>query len=342
MTAAVLLTAVTTLVPGGVIIKGGSTGVIIQDADLRPREPNPLAPSLPLLTKKEQAAIQEVIDRFIQYETGKLSAKASAKALADFRALGPEATFQLIEGLNHAANIESSCPAVIIARRLAMILGGTQDLDLLDFARENIGAGVSAKRHMNVIKDLKLACALRKGLVQRQYVALGFRLGQKTPLQMTVTELANAAGSERGPRLQGILVELEKRRGEQVLDTLGALAGHYEPETQKLARGLLSRHLSRQGAKEIRQALKADQAQVRAAAAAVAGSKRLPLGEELIALLNDGENEVRQAARQALGRLSKGRDFGPEPTAGETERAEAVRLWRAWWEKQSQQGAKAP
>jgi hypothetical protein len=340
MTAALLLTAVTSLVSSGVIIKPGA--VIIKDADLGLRDPNPLAPSLPLLTKKEQGAIQEVIDRFIQFETGKLSAKASTKALADFKALGPEATFQLIEGLNYAANIESSCPAVVIARRLSMILSGSEDVDLLDFARENIGAGVTAKRHLNVIKDLKLACALRKGVVQRRNVALGYRLGQKTPLQMSVSELANAAGSERGPRLQVILVELATRRGEQVLNTLGAVADSYEPEVKKLARSLLSRHLSRLDAKGVREALTADQAQVRAAAARVAGSKRLPVGEELIALLNDPQAEVRQAARQALGRLSKGLDYGPEPTASETERTEAARRWRAWWEKHSQQGLSSP
>jgi hypothetical protein len=271
---------------------------------------------LPLLSKEEQRSIQSVIDRFIQFETGKLSAKESAKALADFKKLGSEATFQLIEGLN-------------------------EDVNLLDFARENIGSGVTARRHMNVIKDLRLGCAIRKGQLQRRYLAMGFRQGEKTPVQMTVKQLVRAAGTERGLRLQGILTELEKRQGEPVLNALGAAASSYEPDVQKLARGLLSRHLGRQDAKSVREALKADQAEVRAAAARAAGARKLPLGDDLIELLNDQAGEVRQAARQALVRLSKGLDYGPEATAGETERAEAARMWRAWWNRRAQQGASA-
>jgi len=332
MTAALVLSTLVCLAPAGIIVR---------DSSLDNRKPNPLAPSLPLLSKEEQREIQGVIDRFIQFETGKLSAKESAKALADFKKLGPEATFQLIAGLNFAANIESSCPAVVIGRRLAMILSATVDVHLLDFARENIGAGVTARRHMNTIKDLRLGCAIRKGELQSRYLALGYRPGEKTPLQMTVKELTRAAGRERGLRLQAVLTELEKRQGEPVLNTLGAVAESYEPANQKLARTLLSGHLDRQGTQVVREALKSDQVQVRIAAAKAAGARKLPLGVELIELLGDQLGEVRQAARQALVKLSKGLDYGPEATAGETERAEAVRLWRAWWDRQGQQGASA-
>jgi hypothetical protein len=322
MTAALFLTAVT-FVP--------AQGIIIRD-DSRPSD---LAPSVRRLSKSEQARIERVINRFIDYERGKLSPRDSAAALHDFNGLGSEAVFQLIDGLNRAAASEVSCAAITIARKLGRILSSTQDIDLLDFARENIGSGVRARRHMNTLKDLRLGCAIRKGRLQRANLAAGFPAGQKGPGQMTVDELANAAGSEHGIRLKAILVELEKRSGPRVLNSLGAAAAGYDPETQQLARGLLDRHLRRLGGKALREALKADQAEVRMAAAKVVGSKRLTYGDDLIDLLSDADSGVRQAARQALVQLSRGLDYGPEPTAGETARAEAVRQWRAWWDKQA-------
>src|SRR5262245_25273488 len=86
------------------------------------RERHPLAPSLPLLTEKEQAAIERIIDRFIDYDTGKLKGAAGARALAEFNALGPEAIPALLDGLNRAATMEDSCPAVLIAKKLARLL----------------------------------------------------------------------------------------------------------------------------------------------------------------------------------------------------------------------------
>jgi hypothetical protein len=322
MTATLLLTAAT-FVP--------AQGLIIRDST-----PSDVVPSARRLSKAEVARINRVIDRFIAYETEKLTGKEGARALADFNALGPEAVYPLIDGLNRAANIESSCPAVIIAKKLASIFLRTRDIDLLDFARENIGAGVTARRHMNVLKDLRLGCLIRKSYLQRINLAAGFRPGEKGPGQMTLDELATAASTERGPRLGALLVELEKRRGPRVLNTLGAVAAGYDPQAQRLARILLVRHLSRIGGKTLREALKADQIQVRIAAAQVVGAKRLKYGQELIDLLNDPDAGVRQAARQALVRLARGLvDYGPGPVGGEAERAEAARRWQTWWDKQA-------
>src|SRR4051794_2035338 len=80
--------------------------------DLKQRERHPLAPSLPLLTDKEYAAIDRVIDRLIAADTGRLKGAEAARALKDFDALGPESIPSLIEGLNRAANLQDSCPAV--------------------------------------------------------------------------------------------------------------------------------------------------------------------------------------------------------------------------------------
>jgi hypothetical protein len=281
-----------------------------------PRERHPLAPSLPLLTAEEEAKIERIIDRFIDYDVGKLRGPEGLKALNDFKRLGPEAIPSLIDGLNRAGNLEHSCPAVIIARKLASFLTVSNDQELLEYARENIGAGVTAKRHQGVIKDLRVACMLRKGALQRQALAAGVRVAPAAPSlrSLPLADLVGAAGSERGPRLKLILMELEQRQGGKVIDALGAAAaGSYETDVQELARGLLVRHLTRQGGAVLKNRLKDDRPVVRAAAARVVGARGLRYGAELIELLGDDDATVRQAARQALVQLARGTDYGPEP-----------------------------
>src|SRR5262249_49882658 len=161
--------------------------------------------------------------------------------------------------------------------------------ELLDFARGMIGTGVTARRHTVVLKDLKVTCQLRKAYLQR--VALmnkGGTTGKVAPAagkpqrSMTVAELAQAAGSERGPRLKLVLTELEKRTGPQVLEALGAAASTYEKDIQQHARGLLDKHLARQPAALVKSKLTDDRAEVRAAAARAVAARGLRYGSELI------------------------------------------------------------
>ena len=66
-----------------------------------PRKPNPLAPSLPLLSDEEEAKLDAIIDKFILFDLGKLPAgEDGKKVLAEFQQLKPEAAFALIRGLN--------------------------------------------------------------------------------------------------------------------------------------------------------------------------------------------------------------------------------------------------
>jgi hypothetical protein len=298
-----------------------------------PRERHPLAPSLPLLTKEEQEKVKKIIDRFIDYDTGKLRGAEGARALKDFQGLGLAAIPCLIEGLNRAANLEHSCPAVIIARKLAGFLVASNDQELLQFARENIGAGVTAKRHQAVIQDLRVLCMVRNGTLQRRALAAGAT--GKTLRSHTTAELITAAGSERGPRLKAILAELETRKGDDVINALGVAAASYEEDICKLGQKLLLRHLSRLDGPALKERLKDDRAAVRAAAAQTIGGKKLRYGAELIACLSDVDNEVRQAARKALVRLADGVDHGPEPNTSASELVEAIRRWEAWWARQT-------
>lgn len=133
-----------------------------------PRKPHPLAPSLPSTTKEEEDRFDQVIDRFIEADTGKLKGPEAKKAMDDFQKLPPESVFAMIRGFNKAAAIDHSCPALVIGKKLAMQFRSSTDKELLQYARENIGAGISQSRHAPIIKDLRLGCALRMHALNNQ------------------------------------------------------------------------------------------------------------------------------------------------------------------------------
>lgn len=291
------------------------------------RKPNPFAPSLPELTEEEEDKLDKVIDRFIQQDLGQLRGEDAKKALADFTKLGPEAIPALIRGMNRAAAIESSCPAVLIAKKLHRMLMASEDPELMEFARENIGSGVGATRHASVLKDLRVACTLRKNALNRA----GITAATPSLRSRSVGDLASLAGSERGQKLKQVLTELETRSGDQVIAALGTAAATYEDDVKQLARDLLVKHLSRQARNVVKEKFKDERPPVRAAAARVAGAKAPELGGDLIDLLADDDESVREAAHQALVKLNRGIDLGGGPKASKTEREEAVKKWREWW-----------
>ena len=131
-----------------------------------PRKPHPLAPSLPELTEEEEKKIDAIIDKFIAADTGKLGGSECKKAMEEFRDLGPEATFSLIRGFNRSAHIDNSCPALTISRKLTSFLRRTADVELLQFAKENIGAGVKKTKYGDIIRELKMGCSQRIAAVK--------------------------------------------------------------------------------------------------------------------------------------------------------------------------------
>jgi hypothetical protein len=315
-----------------------------------PRKPHPLAPSLPLLTKEEEDKIDEIIDRFIQFDIGRLPGPEGQKALEDFKKLGPEAFFALIRGLNRAAGIESSCPAVTIAKKLLPIIRGANDPALLAFARENIGLGVQRSPHMGVIKDLRMVALIRakdaaKGKPAApadsdgKIVIRPRKPGDTSIGNMTTFELAQQAKTAKGDKLKDILNELAQRPSESAIAALVASSGpDVESQIRYLAQELLLKNLSRLPADSLKDKLADKRPEVRSAAAWVVAEKKLRFGAELIELLNDKDADVVQAARQALHRLAGDDiDYGPNRAVPEAERAEAVRQWREWWAKQSGQ-----
>jgi hypothetical protein len=309
-----------------------------------PLKPHPLFPSLHELSEQEENRLDEIVNRFIEYDSGKLKGPEGKKALADFQKLGPDAIPALLRGLNNAARIEHSCPAVQITRKLAKMLTSSRDIELLEFARENAGAGIEHSRHLGIIKDLRVLCMFRKRAVldsaaAKEQVSLKGTLSapadpfKKSVQKMTLTELVEAAGKEREEKLKAVLLELGSRRGDKAIAALGSAAATYEGDMQKLAREQLGKQLARLKKEALKEKFSDDRAEVRAAAARVAGIKTLHCEKELIGLLGDDEKSVSQAAHDALVQLAGGADFGPRPDAGPAERREAVQKWRAWLDR---------
>ncbi len=303
--------------------------------DDRPR--HPLAPSLPVLTDAENARYEAIINRFIEYDIGKLPKSQGEKAKLDFQRLPAESFFMLIEGFNRAAAMEDSCPAVVIGRKIALILKSTTDVDLLNFAKDNIGAGVKARRHMGTIKDLQLTCIIQKGNLQRQGLAspLGSRPGPAPALSsaipaMTQADFIAAAKNEQGPKLKAILAEADKRK---LFDVLVIAAARPETEAREIGQSFLDKNLAQKTAAQLKDLLNHSKPEARAAAAKAIGQRGLHFEKELIDRLADEISAVQQAARRALVQLSRGEDFGPAPEANTVEQTESLQRWRAWLDK---------
>lgn len=301
------------------------------------RQRHPLAPSLPVLTEKEIARYEAIVERFIQYDIGKLPKSQGEKAKEEFMRLPPEAFFVLVEGFNRAANMEHSCPAVVIGKKIASILRSTDDVALLNFAKDTIGSGVKARRHMGVVKDLQVTCILRKGFLQSQNLAAKNLTGPgpSAPLQtsipkMTQADFIAAAKNENGLKLKAILAEADKRK---LLDVFIVAAARPETEAKEIGQSYLDKHLEQKTATQLKDLLKHSQREARAAAAKAIGQRGLHLEKELIDCLSDDSADVQQASRRALVQLARGPDFGPEVDATDSERAESIRRWREWLAK---------
>jgi hypothetical protein len=321
--------------------------LVLADDPAKSYKPNPLAPSIPELTDAEEKKLDEVIDRFIRYDAAEVQSPEARQALTDLQKLEPKAIPALIRGLNRSAKIEYSCPAVTIARKLSQMFRASRDPELLEYARENIGAGVTQSSHMGLLKDLRLTCLMRKRTLNQMgivaFVPPAPAHFESPGLQslseaeefhrLNVPELIKAVGEERDDRLRMAVTELGRRHGEGVIGALGAAAAKPEGDIRKLAKDSLQRQLSDLGESALQKNLKDNHAEVRSMAAYVIGRRGLHLESALIDLLDDTDSGVCQAARRALTRLAHGDDFGPRPKADEDARREAQRQWRDWLAK---------
>jgi len=295
-----------------------------------PAKPSGIAPSVPALTSEEEDRQDAIINRFIRADVGQLRGADYQKARREFDALGTEAIAALIRGLNKAAEIDHSCPTLVIRTKLTKLLRASRDVELLEYARENIGAGVKQSYHAGSLNDLRVQCMLRKSYLYRSGLAA---TGPKPVKNLTTAELARAIESEKGVRQKQVLNELEMRRGPEVLTALLGAASSGDRELRGFAMELVDRHLARQTNAVLREKLADGDAETRKASIRVAVRKPALVGD-VIDRLDDAQSEVREEAHAALVKLSKGKDFGPRADAEASDRQKAQQSWRTWWDSQ--------
>jgi hypothetical protein len=303
-------------------------------ADKTPPKRSGIAPSLKPVTAEEEDRFDEIVNRLILSDIGRLRGEAARKATKEFDALPPEAVPALIRGLNRSAKSNYSCPVLLISKKLWKILVSSDDQELLQFARDEIGADVGRSRHAGNLNDLKVKIMLRQN-----YLARIAPPKPKGLAALTTVALARRANSERGPQLRGILTELAKRTGKEVMPALAFAASSYDRETQKLGRDLLDEHLGKQSASQVVERLDDDSPEIRRSAVRVVGAKHPDFLSRVIDRLTDDDAGVRAEARAVLVKLGKGKDFGPAADDARAEQREAQRKWRDWLKRRTAEAA---
>ena len=306
-------------------------GALVAMADDPPKV-SPVAPSLPALTKEEETRIETVVDRLILADTGRLRGDDARKAIKDFDKLGPESIPALIRGLTRSAKLEHSCPVVLITKKLIRLLDASTDPVLLEYARDEIGAGIKGSAHARILQDLRFRVSLRKNAVARMKPITPVT---KPAADLSTPDLAKAVSTTRGISLRGILKELAKRDGKEALDGLTTAAGSSNSNTRFVGREMLDIHLGRMPASSLSEVLKDNRVEARLGAVRVAGTQD-KMAPALIERITDESAAVRAEARASLKKLSKTEDFGPEADASPAQRREAKEKWQKWWDGRSE------
>ncbi len=308
------------------------------DSEAKPmRKPHPLAPSLPQLTDEEESKLDDIINRFIKTDAGQSKTEDAQQARREFDALGPEAIPALLRGLNRAAQLDHSCPTLLIAKKLSRMLAASKDQKLLDFARDEIGGGFPRGKHAGVLADLRTQCLLRKNYLARvgeppPAITVTPADKTKTPATMTNAELVTEATKQGGTQLKTLLAELEKRKGPEVIPGFSAVISGNDPETQQYVRDLMDKYMAKQTAAFIKEKLKDADIEIRRSAIRMAANSSANLSD-LIDALGDEDAGVREDAHKGLLKWRKGEDFGPADGADKQQIKDAQAKWRAWLAK---------
>ncbi|GIW71388.1 MAG: hypothetical protein KatS3mg102_0930 [Planctomycetota bacterium] len=143
------------------------------------------------------------------------------------------------------------------------------------------------------------------------------------------TRLAVLRALERLPHLEEAIATLVRaslnaEEEGRVLEDLALLVAERE----------MPRTLAARLAADLAEATRSDSAARRRRAATALGKLRgVGAARSLVALLEDPDESVRDAAIESLYALTGGESFGYEPDAPPAERAAAVERWRAWLAK---------
>ncbi len=111
---------------------------------------------LPGAAAEEEKRLDDIVNRFIEFDVGRLQGDAGEKAKRNFDHLGPESIPALVRGLNKSAKIYASCPVVVISNKLSEAMDHNLDPTMLQYVADHLGEQVPKNApHLARIQALK-------------------------------------------------------------------------------------------------------------------------------------------------------------------------------------------
>ena len=291
------------------------------------REPNPLAPSLPLLSDAEEARYDKIVNQFIKYDLGQLPGAEGLKAKNDFLKLTSESIPALFRGLQISSKLEHSCPVAMISQKLKSFLLKSEDDELLDFARDELTSALEGSRHAPLLQDMRLGVTLRRKVVLANKPAV-----PKWLLSMTVAEMLKSLQEEDNQQKHKLMAQELGRRGDhESLQGLGLFAVSFYPEVKEPSIKLLQEKMRKLKIGEMQEFLKDTNPLLRQKAAEAMGNLKATKGaEDLVPLLLDANGGVQKAVREALVKIASGKDFGPIDFSNSESVRKSQSEWKRW------------
>jgi hypothetical protein len=134
---------------------GVASAARIAPPDKLPSAPAEQAPSAEPESAEERR-LDGVVNRFIEYDIGRLRGAAGERARRELDQLGPEAIRALVRGLNRSARIHASCPVVVLANKLSETVGRNSDPEVLQYVVDNLGKDVpKTAPHASRLRSLR-------------------------------------------------------------------------------------------------------------------------------------------------------------------------------------------
>ena len=295
------------------------------------REPNPLAPSLPLLSDAEEARYDKIVNQFIKYDLGQLPGAEGLKAKNDFLKLTSESIPALFRGLQISSKLDHSCPVAMISQKLKSFLLKSEDDELLDFARDELTSALEGSRHAPLLQDMRLGVTLRRKVVLANKPAV-----PKWLLSMTVAEMLKSLQEEDNQQKHKLMAQELGRRGDhESLQGLGLFAVSFYPEVKEPSIKLLQEKMRKLKIGEMQEFLKDTNPLLRQKAAEAMGNLKATKGaEDLVPLLLDANGGVQKAVREALVKIASGKDFGPDDFSNSESVRKSQSEWKRWLTEQ--------
>jgi hypothetical protein len=341
-----------------------SKKVTEQDEADQPKGPKLTFVSLPLPLVHTH---ETIVERFIEYDIGRLRGDEGYRARETFNRLGTEGIAAVVRGVNKSATISASCPIIVLMNKLQTLLRDCRDPYLVQMAVDHLGVGIPTNApHWGRVDALKKQVTqmlpadhpirrrqqLITSLTQRQDLLAECLRSDDAEERWAAARAIQIAGLPMGDELIRLIGDPEPAICQEARTALVRIARNRdfgpEPEASaeeradaaskwrswwvKQPNSGLFRTIAGKTDTEIREYLKSDDPSERWTAAAVVRQRRLPYHEELIELLADPDVTIRWEARQTLVQLAGGVDYGPDEDAGQREVQRAVEQWTDWLE----------